>query len=207
MSNKLFGLGGVIGFLVFALGFITLLNINPQVLVEIDNLAFSFYNLYGMDGQSLAQFAIYIIPGLLTALLATGLLLSNRKSTECVIGFSFVIASALNWLSFGLTARNAEDLEGDGGLVLFRTIFFLFTSIVGLLLVGTSKLNMARHKEARLTTLIIGAIITILSLLSSFVFNDETWWRTNLSIVLFFLWSGLIGFYVIPTEKIANTRL
>lgn len=205
-KNILYGTVGIMSFLFFLIGFMILISSNPQVIAEIDNLALSYFNLEGMNGRQLANFVIYIGAGLLSFFTLIGLLIENRRSSQLIIGISFLIVSALNWISFGLTSRGIDDIEGDGKLVLLRTIVFLLTSVMGLMLVGTDKLKLNDHRVAKWSTLTIGVIITSLGILSTFVINDNTWWRTNLSISLFFIWIGIIGILFIRTKNTANIR-
>ncbi|MEP2774142.1 MAG: hypothetical protein ABJH05_18440 [Fulvivirga sp.] len=201
MENKVFGLTGILSFILPLIGFLTLFQINPQALIELDLLALSYYNIIGADGQLWTKWVIYIATGLTSLLTLTGLLIQNKKNTQIIIGLSFLMASSLIWVSFGLVDMVPDDMINDSKLVLMRTIIFMLTSIIGFLLIGTDLMKIRARVFVKWMTLTVAIMIGTLGSLSTFVFNDETYIRTNSSLALYFIWLGIIGFLLLTEKK------
>lgn len=200
MENKLFGLTGLLSLILPFIGFIVLFQINPQALSELDSLALSYFNVMGAKGQTWVKWVIYLATGLTSLTTLIGLLIMNKKSIQIVIGLSFLITSSIIWISFGLIPIVPDDLINDHKLALLRTIIFLLTSIIGFLLIGTEYLKLRQKSFLKWLTLTIAIAIATLATLSTFVFNDETYIRTNTSLALYFIWIGLVGSLIL-TEK------
>ncbi len=193
MKNKLLGLSGTLSLIILLVGYVGLIQINPQIVVEFDLMALSFYNMEGLHGQMLAKWIIYYGAGWTSLILLIGLIIENRKSTRIIIGLIFLAISAAIWISFGFISITPEDFEVDSKLVLMRTILFILTIIVGFTLIGTDCMDVKAKTFIKWLTLSFAIIITILGSLSTFVFNDETYVRTNISLFLFFIWVGVMG--------------
>jgi hypothetical protein len=185
-------------------GFVLLTQINPQVVSEFDVLALSYYNLEGMDGQLVAKWMIYLGAGIASMTALIGLSIRHKKSIQVVIGLSFLTVSSLIWISFGLISLTPEDFDNDSKLLLMRTIIFMLTSIIGFLLLGTSYMKLRKKVILKHLTLTIALAVGTLGALSTFVFNDETYFRTNSSLALYFIWIGLVGTLMLTEKKSAN---
>jgi hypothetical protein len=76
---------------------------------------------------------------------------------------------------------------------MIRVISLLFIAPIGLLLLGIELEKIINDKFSKYYTLTSSLIILILGALSVFIFNDETWIRTNTSLAIYFIWFGVIG--------------
>ena len=124
MKNKILGLVGISSFLFFATGFIGLAIINPQFIIEIDNLSLSSYNLDNMNGKLWINLMAYFGAGLSSTVFLIGILIQFKKSIHAQIGFAFLILTSLICTSFGFMSNNLKDVDTDKNLILLRTIFF-----------------------------------------------------------------------------------
>ena len=194
MKNKLIGILGILTSLFFFIGFWGLFFMNPQTFAELNNLSISAYNLDGMDGRIWVSSIVYILAGLLNIIVAL-LLVKATKSSVTLAGEIFILITGGIWLSFGLITYEVNTDLGNH-LFIIRTITMLVTSTIGLLLFGLELERVTNDIFLKYYTIGTGLIILLLCILSLFVYNDDTWIRTNISFTIYFTWFGILGIRV-----------
>jgi hypothetical protein len=193
MKQKMIGVIGLLISMLFLIGFFLLFIHNPQTLAEMDNIpSIASYNLQGMKGSWIAAYINYLAVGLLNFVFGIGLLISSRNDFPMVVGKTLVLVAGLLWASFGLIVW---DPNSDIGIhtIMLRVLALLLIVPLGLIFLGVEFERIIKDKFSKYYTLITGLIILVLGVLSLFVFNDQSWIRTNFSITLYFLWFGVIG--------------
>jgi hypothetical protein len=193
MNQKTIGVIGLLITILFISGFLTLFIFNPQTLEEVDNItSIASYNLSGMNGRWLAAYFNYLTIGLLNLVFGVGLFKLSKNDLPVVIGKILILIAGLIWTSFGLMSW---DPNSDTGIhtVMIRVITLLLIAPLGLIFLGTEFEKIIKDKFSKYYTLTTGLTILLLGILSVFVFNDQTWIRTNISLTIYFLWFGVIG--------------
>lgn len=200
MNNTLKGALCLLTALLFISGYSGLFIINPQTFNEINNLGISGYNIKGMTGAGwIAVF--YILAGLLNTAIAFALLRITGRRTLIAGGIVLLLISGLIWTSFGIISY-VPSTEFGIELVMLRTILFLLTSSFGLLFIGADIEKIVNDRFLKFYTLVTAGIILIICSLSLFVFDDDTWIRTNISLTLYFLWFGVFGLRILKGKGI-----
>ncbi|MBS1557030.1 MAG: hypothetical protein JSU09_19075 [Bacteroidetes bacterium] len=191
MTDKLIGTLGTLTTILFIVGFVGLFIINPQTYEELKNLSISGYNLDGMNAENWIK-TFYIIVGLLNIVVAVGLFKMSDNKSIIVGGKILLLISGVIWTTFGLINYDPNTDFGNH-LLAQRTIAILATGHVGLILIGAEMERICKDKFLKYFTLAAAGTILLLSLLSMFVYWDETWIRTNISLTIYFVWFGVFG--------------
>jgi hypothetical protein len=178
--------------IVFIVGFSILFWINPRTLNEVNNLSLFVYNLVGMDGRMWAVIVIYLIIGVLNILFSIGLFILVDNKSIILAGKILLLISGILWLSFGLVPYETQTKPG-GHLFLTRVIAIILTTSTSLIILGAEFEKIHRSTFSKWYTLSSGISILLLGFMSSFVFFDDTWIRTNASLTIYFLWFGVFG--------------
>jgi hypothetical protein len=191
MSLRLTSLIGILTGVFFIGGFATLFVLNPQTYEELNNLSLASYNIPGMNAKSMAV-AVYGMTGLLNIIFCIGLLQDKSSSSVSLIGKILFIGSGLIWLSFGLIDYDPTTAIANH-LLLIRIIMMIAACLVGFILLGIEYDRIAQDRFLKWFTLSSAGLISLLSFLSLFVFNDDTWIRTNISLAAYFIWFIVFG--------------
>ena len=192
MTHKKIGLIGLLITTVFLTGFLTLFIYNPQTFEELSNVSLSSYNLIGMNGQAWTAYVNYLTLGLLSSLFAIGLLMTTKNNSIIVAGKILLLLAGLIWTSYGILPT---DLLTDGGinLMMIRIISILIIGPAGLIILGSEFEQIIKDKFSKYYTLSTGLLMLFFGFLSVFIFNDDTWVRTNISLTIYFVWFGVFG--------------
>jgi len=190
MTDKLIGGLGTLTTILFIIGFVGLFIINPQTFEELNNLSISGYNLDGMNAENWIK-SFYIIVGLLNAIVAVGLFKMTDNKSIIVGGKILLLVSGVIWTTFGLI--NSDPSDFGTHLLAIRTMAILATGLFGLLILGAEIEKILKDKFLKYYTFASAGTILLLSILSIFVYWDETWIRTNISLTIYFVWFGVFG--------------
>ncbi|MCA6381325.1 MAG: hypothetical protein IM574_12430 [Cytophagales bacterium] len=191
MTDKLIGGLGTLTTILFIVGFVGLFILNPQTYEELNNLSISGYNLDGMNAENWIK-TFYIIVGLLNIVIALGLFRISDNKSIIVGGKILLLVSGVIWTTFGLINYDPNTDFGNH-LLAQRTIAILATGLLGLILIGAEMEKIRKDKFLKYFTLAAAGTMLLLSLLSVFVYWDETWIRTNISLTIYFVWFGVFG--------------
>jgi hypothetical protein len=205
MSNKTIGTIGLSITIFFILSFVSLFIYNPQTLEEVDKVtSIASFNLTGMNGRWLAAYINYLTIGILNLVFVFGLFRMSKNDLPIVIGKILILISGLIWTSFGVIPW---DPYSDNGIhtVMIRVISLLIISPLGLIFLGSEFEKIIKDNFLKYYTLATGLTILLLGILSVFVFNDQTWIRTNISLTLYFIWFGVFGLKMIMKKPAPNT--
>ncbi|MCA2662879.1 MAG: hypothetical protein IM498_09790, partial [Microcystis sp. M064S2] len=134
----------------------------------------------------------YIIVGLLNIVIALGLFRISDTKSIIVGGKILLLVSGVIWTTFGLINYDPNTDFGNH-LLAQRTIAILATGLLGLILIGAEMEKIRKDKFLKYFTLAAAGTMLLLSLLSVFVYWDETWIRTNISLTIYFVWFGVFG--------------
>ena len=202
MTDKLIGTLGALTTISFVVGFVGLFIINPQTYQELNNLSISAYNLDGMNAENWIK-TFYIIVGLLNVIVAIGLFKMSDNKSIVVAGKVLLLISGVIWTTFGLINY---DLNTDFGnhLLAQRIIAILATGLFGLIIIGAEIEKIHKDKFLKYYTLTTAGLILLLSILSMFVFWDQTWIRTNASLTIYFIWFGVFGLRILQKKPAPN---
>lgn len=195
MTNKFIGGIGILTTASFILGFIGLFILNPQTYHELNNLSITGYNLDGMNSENWIK-AFYIIVGLLNITITLGFFKMSGNKSIIVGGKILLLISGVIWTTFGIVNFD-PNTEFGNHLLLLRTIAMLATGLFGLAFIGVEMEKISKDKFLKYFTLTSAGIILMLSIMSMFVFNDETWIRTNISLTVYFIWYGVFGIRIL----------
>lgn len=201
INHKTIGIIGLCISVFLFTGFVSLLMYNPQTLAEIDNLAIASFNLRGMDGRWLAAYFNYVTIGLLNLVFVFGLFKISKNDLPIVIGKILLLVSGLIWTSFGVVSLDPHS-ENSLHIIMIRVILFLIISPLGLILLGSEYEAIVKDRFSKYYTIATGLTILLLGMLSVFVFSDQTWTRTNLSLTLYFLWFGVVGLRLLQKANV-----
>jgi uncharacterized membrane protein YuzA (DUF378 family) len=201
MTDKLIGTLGTLTTILFTIGFVGLFIINPQTYEELNNLSISGYNLDGMTAENWIK-SFYIIVGLLNVIVAVGLFKMSDNKSIIVGGKILLLISGFIWTTFGLINYDLSDFGNH--LLAMRTIALLTTGLFGLIILGAEIEKILNDKFLKYYTLVTAGTILLLSILSIFVFSDETWIRTNISLTVYFLWFGVFGMKILQKKASAQ---
>lgn len=203
MNNRTLGLVGISITVFFVLGFVFLFIYNPKTLEEVDKVpSIASFNLIGMDGRWLAAYINYLMIGVLNLTFAFGLLKIPKNDAPLIIGKILILIAGLIWTSFGIISWDPYS-ETEIHTVTVRVIALLTIAPLGLILLAIEFERMINDKFLKYFTLTTGLTILIIGFLSVFVFNDQTWMRTNVSLIIYFLWFGVFGLKLLQK---ANTQ-
>ena len=191
MTDKLIGGLGTLTTILFIVGFVGLFILNPQTYEELNNLSISGYNLDGMNAENWIK-TFYIIVGLLNIVIALGLFRISDNKSIIVGGKILLLVSGVIWTTFGLINYDPNTDFGNH-LLAQRTIAILATGLLGLILIGAEMEKIRKDKFLKYFTLAAAGTMLLLCLLSVFVYWDETWIRTNISLTIYFVWFGVFG--------------
>lgn len=205
MTDKLIGTLGTLTTIFFVVGFAGLFIINPQTYQELNNLSISAYNVDGMNAETWIK-VFYIIVGLLNVFVAIGLFKMSDNKSIIVAGKILLLISGIIWITFGLINWNPNS-EFEYSLILQRTIAILATGLFGLLFIGGELEKIIKDKFLKYYTLTTASLILVLSILSMFVFWDQTWIRTNASLTIYFIWFGVFGLRILQKKPAPNSAL
>lgn len=193
MTSIIIGRIGICITLLFVISYVSLFIYNPQTLEEVDNVtSIAAFNITGMNGRWIIAYLNYLTIGLLNLLFVFGLFKNSKNDLPIIIGKILILISGLIWTSFGVMSWDAFS---DIGIhtVMIRVIALLTVTPLGLIFLATEMEKVIKDKFSKYYTLTTGLIILLLGILSVFVFNDQTWIRTNISIAIYFLWFGVFG--------------
>ena len=202
MTDKLIGTLGTLTTILFIIGFVGLFIINPQTYEELNNLSISGYNLDGMNAENWIK-AFYVVVGLLNITVAVGLFKMSDNKSIIVGGKVLLLLSGIIWTTFGLI-NNDPNTEFGNHLFLVRTIAILATGLFGLIFLGAEMEKIYKDKFLKYFTLTTAGTMFLLGVLSMFVFWDETWVRTNISLTIYFVWFGVFGTRVLQKKPAPN---
>lgn len=135
--------------------------------------------------------SFYIIVGLLNAIVAVGLFKMSDNKSIIVGGKILLLISGVIWTTFGLI--NSDPSDFGTHLLAIRTMAILATGLFGLLIIGGEIEKILKDKFLKYYTYASAGTILLLSILSVFVYWDETWIRTNISLTIYFVWFGVFG--------------
>lgn len=193
MSQRTLGVIGLLIPILFISGFVSLFIYNPQTLEEVDKVtSIASFNLAGMNGRWLAAFLNYLTIGLLNVVFVYGLFKLSKNDLPIVIGKILILIAGLIWTSFGVMSWDPFSNNGIH-TIMIRVISLLIFAPLGLIFLSIEFEKTLKDKFSKYYTLTTGLIILILGILSVFVFNDQTWIRTNISLTMYFMWFGVIG--------------
>jgi hypothetical protein len=201
MTDKLIGGLGTLTTILFIMGFVGLFIINPQTYEELNNLSISGYNLDGMNAENWIK-SFYIIVGLLNVIVAVGLFKMSDNKSIIVGGKILLLISGVIWTTFGLI--NNEPTDFGTHMLAMRTIAILATGLFGLIIIGAEIEKISNDKFLKYYTLTTAGLILLLSILSMFVFWDQTWIRTNVSLTTYFIWFGVFGLRILQKKPAPN---
>lgn|SRR5690606_9270192 len=196
MYLRLTSVSGIFSGLLFVIGLSVLFMVNPQTYDELNNLSLASYNITGMNARSWAAVLLYGATGLLNVTFCVGLLSDPSQSSASLAGKILLMVCAVAWLSFGLIPYN-PTIEISNHLLLIRLIVFIVASFTGLILLGTQYERVVQDRFLKWYTPLTAGLILLLSFLSAFIYDDETWVRTNASLSLYFLWLSAFGLRVL----------
>jgi len=117
-----------------------------------------------------------------------------------------LLISGIIWITFGLINWNPNS-EFEYSLIVQRTIAILATGLFGLLFIGGELEKIVKDKFLKYYTLTTAGLILVLSILSLFVFWDQTWIRTNASLTIYFIWFGVFGLRILQKKSAPNIAL
>lgn len=206
MNIRIIGIIGITITTFFVLGFLSLFIYNPQTLEEVDNVAsIAAFNLTGMNGRWLAAYFNYLTVGLLNLAFVFGLFKVSKNDFPIIIGKFLVLIAGLIWASFGVISWDPYSEDGIH-TVMLRVISLLIIAPLGLIFLGSEFERIVKDKFSKYYTLATGLTILLIGILSVFVFNDQTWIRTNISLIIYFLWFGIIGLRLLKKSSIQHTE-
>lgn len=200
MNKWTVGIAGVLTPLFFVIGFVVLFILNPQAYEELNNLSLAAYNIVGMDTRWLSVI-IYSTVGILNVVVCVGLFLNVRNKSEIVIGKVSLLICGMIWFSFAVFPYDPMTDNFSNHLLLVRVIGFIITSIFGLIFLGVDFGEISKDKFLKRYTILSGFLILVLGTLSTFVYNDATWIRTNASFTIYFVWFGVFGIRMLAQLK------
>ncbi|MBX2897988.1 MAG: hypothetical protein KF763_21275, partial [Cyclobacteriaceae bacterium] len=193
MTSKIIGTIGICITLLFVISYVSLFIYNPQTLEEVDKVtSIAAFNITGMNGRWIIAYLNYLTIGLLNLVFVFGLFKNSKNDLPIIIGKILILISGLIWTSFGVMSWDAFS---DIGIhtVMIRVIVLLTVTPLGLIFLATEMEKVVKDKFSKYYTLTTGLLILLLGILSVFVYNDQTWMRTNVSIAIYFLWFGVFG--------------
>ncbi|MCA6369637.1 MAG: hypothetical protein IM631_18195 [Cytophagales bacterium] len=202
MTDKLIGGLGTLTTILFIIGFAGLFIINPQTFEELNNLSISGYNLNGMNAVNWIK-VFYVIVGLLNVIVAVGLFKMSDNKSVIVGGKILLLISGFIWTTFGLI-NNDPNSDLKNNLLALRTIAILATGLFGLIIIGAEMEKICKDKFLKYFTLTTAGTMLVLGVLSVFVFWDETWIRTNVSLTIYFFWFGVFGIRILQKKPAPN---
>jgi hypothetical protein len=195
---------GILTGICFLAGLAVLFVLNPQTYEELNNLSLASYNIIGMNSRLWAAIVTYGAAGLFNVLFCFGLLKGNTQWSVSAIGKVLLLICGLIWMSFGIFTYD-PTIEIAIHLQMARLIALIIASIVGLLLLGSEYNKEFSGKGLKLFTLLSASLILLFSFLSTFVYNDDTWIRTNASLVIYFVWFFVIGLHIYLRRPLAGS--
>jgi len=148
-------------------------------------------NLEQLDGRVIAGIT-YLLVGILNIIFVVGLFQLSKNDMPVVLGKAVFLIIGLIWISFGILSWNL-DSEFEMHTVIFRVIAILILAPVGYFFIGIEFERVIEDSFSKYYTLGTGFCFILFGILSLFVFNDETWIRTNILIILYFVWFGVLG--------------
>lgn len=200
MSKNLSAIIGLLITLIYITGFAVLFSLNPQTYDELNNLCIAAYNMVDMDARLWAAIIIYLLVGILNIIFCISIFLNSSNRSLSVVGKILILISGVIWLSFGILPYDPMTDIGNH-LLGIRVILIIAISFLGLLFLGAEFEVIFKDHFLKWYTIASGLLILVLSLLSMFVFNDETWVRTNLSLTIYFAWFGIFGLRVLHQSE------
>jgi hypothetical protein len=203
MTDKLIGTLGLLTTIIFIAGFITLFIYNPITYEELNNISLTQYNLIGMNGRLWLIYVNYITVGLLICVLTIGLFAITKNNSIIVAGKILLLVSGCIWTSFGLIPYDMNTEFGNQ-LMTIRTMAILLTGSIGLIILGAEFEQILKDKFLKYYTLTTAGTILLIGTLSIFVFWDETWIRTNISLTIYFIWFGVFGLRFLQKKPAPN---
>jgi hypothetical protein len=205
MRGRLAGLTGVLTGCFFFGSLSVLFILNPQILSELNNVSLASYNIRGMNGQRFAAISMYGISGVLNICHCVGFLMDKPSNMVCIIGKMLLTLCGTLWLSFGALQY---DLNADMShhFLIIRLVLLILSCSVGFLLLSFEYDRISNDRFLKSYTIFTSLIILLLSLLSLFVYNDETWVRTNISLALYFVWFTAVGLRALLPPRQGEAR-
>lgn len=200
MSFRLTSIIGVLTGLFFIVGFMVLFILNPLTYDELNNLSLASYNLLGMDAKIWVAFVVYGIVGLLNVFFSIGLLIDKSDTSVSLIGKIMFFISGIVWLSFGLL--DYDPTTGIGNhLLLIRLVIMNTCSMIGLLLLSVDYYRIIQNKFLKFFTMSSGILMLSLGVFTIFIYNDSTWVRTNVLLIMYFVWIMVFGLHNLSEKK------
>lgn len=206
MNQRLISLTAISTGFLFMVGFAGLFVLNPQTYEELNHLSLVSYNIPGMNARVWVALVAYGLTGAMNILFVTGLLLDKPSKPADLVGKILLAVSGVIWLSFGLICYDpTTDIASH--VLLIRLIGMITTSFIGLLLLSIEYPRIHQDKLLKWFTLLSACLILILSFLSIFVYNDDTWIRTNVSLTVYFVWCIIFGLCTLfPPRRVTRFR-
>jgi hypothetical protein len=198
--SKILAISSILITSFFFIGFLVLFKINPQTYNELNNLSLAAYNIVGMKYRLWAACAIYGTIGLLNIIFCASLFLSTPNKSAFLIGKILMLVAGLVWLSFAILPYDPETEIGNH-LLLIRVIVMIMASLMGLIFIGSEMHYLSTGRFLKWYTLLSGFSILALGFMSTFVYNDTTWIRTNISFTIYFTWFGVLGALALVRTK------
>ena len=195
-------LGIAIGFS-FVFSLLMVFFTNPATYFEMNVLGIVTYNMPAMEGRAWIL-VNYLGVGTLTSTFSLTLGNHFNKNILIVVGRILIGICGLLWLSFGLMAYVPMD-DLSINLIIVRVFIILLCSSLSLLFLGIESDEILDNFFLKWYTLFSGALIFFLNFLSLFVYDDDSWIRTNISLFVYFIWFFVFGLAcLIQTKKVEH---
>lgn len=195
MSLRFIGLIGILTGIFFFGGLTMLFILNPQTYEELNNLSLASYNITGMSCQLWAAIVLYGMTGLLNIAFCVGILKGDKQLSAGLVGKILLLVCGLTWISFGVFPYNFEEQLANH-LLMIRLIVLIIGCVTSFFLLANDYRIVSQDKLLKWLTISCATLILLLGTLSTFVYNDNTWVRTNISLVIYFSWFVAFGLRV-----------
>ena len=163
----------------------------------------TFFNLNGMKGETWIEIN-YILVGLLNILFSIGLFKISDNKSVLLVGKIMLLTTGIIWITFGLIDYKT-DTDFEKHIMATRAIVTLGTAMLSLLMLGGEFEKMVKDKFLKYYTIVSGALILLLSILSLSVFMfSDSWIRANISWTIYFLWFGVFGIRFLQKKPAPN---
>ena len=192
MILRITGISGLLTGLLFVVGFSGLFFLNPQTYEELNNLSLTAYNIPGMNARIWAVIVVYGLTGMANIIFCLSLLFNKPYSSISRIGIVLLTVCGVLWFSFAVVPFNpTQDISFQ--VLLGRLTLLLMACVTAFFMLAGDYVKIANQKILRPLTLLVAVSILLLSFLSVFVYNDDSWIRINISLILYFGWITAYG--------------
>jgi hypothetical protein len=192
MKSRIVYTVAILTTLSFFLGFVIFFAFNPQGIEGINILNLASYNVTGINARIWVAIVAYCGTGVLNILFCFGLLTVKSRGKAELTGKILIFLCGLIWLTFGLLRYNPTAYVSNLFMIV-RLGVVVAGSFSGLLILALEYSDITQDRFLKWYTLITAGIIFLLSLASLLIFNDDTWVRTNVSLIVYFAWFVVFG--------------